>query len=223
MRQSKLCKKCGEQKPLSEFYKGRLKCKSCFAKDSRNRYLENREYRLKKAAEYRDKHREELKQYFRDRYYGNKEALLEKQKEYVARHREEKKAYLRSYYRKNKKRLAAQNLERQRKRLAKDQMFKLKRQTRLLIWRSFNQRGCVKPACSRDILGCSLGFFTKYLKQTWLDKYGEEWNGQPCHIDHIRPLAKAKMRDDIIKLCHYTNLRLLTPEDNMKKGTHDTN
>lgn len=39
------------------------------------------------------------------------------------------------------------------------------------------------------------------------------------HIDHKIPLATAKSKEDIIKLCHYTNLQLLTAEDNMKK--HD--
>ncbi len=80
------------------------------------------------------------------------------------------------------------------------------------------QKEHIKPARSEEILGCTRDFFVKYLKQTWLDKYGEEWNGQPCHIDHIVPLAIAKTEEDIVRLCHYTNLRLLTPEDNMEKS-----
>lgn len=38
------------------------------------------------------------------------------------------------------------------------------------------------------------------------------------HIDHIIPLATAKTEEDVIKLCHYTNLQLLKGEDNLSKG-----
>lgn len=68
------------------------------------------------------------------------------------------------------------------------------------------------------MLGCKMDEFTTYLKQTWFNKYHTEWNGQPCHIDHIIPLATARTPEDIKRLCHYTNLRLLTPKDNMAKG-----
>lgn len=185
---------------------------------SRENYLKHKKERLAKAAEYRKAHREQLKQYFRDRYKANSRQILDSRKEYNEAHREERKIYLKTYYRKNKERLAKQNYERQKRRIQNDSIYKLKRQIGLLIWRSFNQRGYVKPAHSEKILGCKLDEFTAYLKQSWLDKYGVEWIGQPCHIDHIVPLATAKTKEDVIKLCHYTNLRLLTPEDNMQKS-----
>lgn len=37
-------------------------------------------------------------------------------------------------------------------------------------------------------------------------------------IDHIIPLSIAKNEEEVIKLCHYTNLQLLRAEDNIKKG-----
>lgn len=181
-------------------------------------YKKNKEKILSRAAEYREQHREELTQYFKDRYRKNRRKILDSRKEYNEKHRPEKIVYLRDYYRKNKKRLAKQNYERQRERTKNDPAYKLKRQIGLLIWRSFNQKEYIKPARSEEILGCTRDFFVKYLKQTWLDKYGTEWTGQPCHIDHIVPLATAKTKEDVVKLCHYTNLRLLTPEDNMEKS-----
>lgn len=57
------------------------------------------------------------------------------------------------------------------------------------------------------------------MEQTKVCKIcGVEWIGQPCHIDHIIPLATAHTVEDVYRLCHYTNLRLLTPEDNMDKS-----
>lgn len=218
MGQTKICRGCGLSKPTSDFYKSRGRCKVCISKQGKQRYNQNKEKILKKAAEYREAHREEINCYFRERYKNNRKEILEKQKEYASEHREEKKQYLKDYYRKNKKRLAKQNYERQRERTKNDSTYKLKRQIGLLIWRSFNQKECIKPVRSEKILGCTRDFFVKYLKQTWLDEYGVEWTGQPCHIDHIVPLATAHTAEDVYRLCHYTNLRLLTPEDNMEKS-----
>lgn len=184
-------------------------------------YLENREYLLAKAAAYREAHREELRQYFRKRYADNKEKLLANMKKYREAHREEKIEYLRNYYRKNKEELNKRQYRKKKEKLRADPNFKLKEQARTLVWKSFNRRGKVKPARAEAILGCSLDEFTEHLKQTWMRKYHTEWCGQPCHIDHIIPLALAKTKDEILGLCHYRNLRLLTPEDNIKKAKED--
>lgn len=69
-----------------------------------------------------------------------------------------------------------------------------------------------------EILGCSFDEVYKYLLSTWEKNYGKPWDGGPYHIDHIIPLATAKTEEEAIKLCHYTNLQLLTPEDNMVKN-----
>jgi hypothetical protein len=39
------------------------------------------------------------------------------------------------------------------------------------------------------------------------------------HIDHIIPLASAKTEEEMIKLCHYTNLQPLWAIENMSKGS----
>lgn len=187
----------------------------------REYYLKNREHILAKAAEYRKAHRKELNQYFKRRYADNREKLLADMKEYREAHREEKIKYLRDYYSKNKEELLKRQYKKKKEKLRTDPNFKLKEQARLLVWRSFNQKGEVKPARAEAILGCSLDGFTEYLKRTWSEEYHTEWVGQPCHIDHIKPLALAKTKEEIVQLCHYTNLRLLTPEDNIKKGRED--
>lgn len=190
-------------------------------KQQREYYKKHREHILAKAAEYRESHRDQINQYFRDRYAQKRTELLADMKKYREEHREEKAEYLKKYYKKNKKRLLKQQYEKKKRKLRDDPSFKLKEQARLLIWRSFNQKGQVKPARAEKILGCSLDDFTSHLKRTWLERYNTEWAGQPCHIGHIKPLALARTKEDITKLCHYTNLRLLTPEDNIKKAKED--
>ncbi len=190
-------------------------------KQQQEYYQKHREQILTKAAKYRKSHREELNQYFRERYANNREKLLAVMKKYREAHRGERIEYLRNYYRENKEELLKRQYEKKKEKLRTDPNFKLKEQARLLVWRSFNQKSEVKPARAEAILGCSLDDFTEYLKRTWLEEYHTEWVGQPCHIDHIKPLALAKTKEEIVQLCHYTNLRLLTPEDNIKKGRED--
>jgi hypothetical protein len=38
------------------------------------------------------------------------------------------------------------------------------------------------------------------------------------HIDHIKPLSLAKSEQEMIELCHYTNLRPMWSIDNIKKS-----
>ena len=81
MEKTKICRTCGEEKNLGDFYKGRLKCKKCVGIESKRRYERNKSIRLRQCAEYRKKHREELLEYFRERYKNNREEILKKQKE----------------------------------------------------------------------------------------------------------------------------------------------
>jgi len=48
---------------------------------------------------------------------------------------------------------------------------------------------------------------------------GMNWdNIGEWHIDHIIPLSSAETEQEIIKLCHYTNLQPLWAFDNISKG-----
>lgn len=70
----------------------------------------------------------------------------------------------------------------------------------------------------REIVGLPFDEFKDYLLNTWEKNYGEAWAGEPYHIDHIIPLVTANNLAEIECLCHYTNLQMLKPEDNLKKG-----
>jgi len=47
---------------------------------------------------------------------------------------------------------------------------------------------------------------------TW-ENYGPVW-----HVDHIKPLASASGIEEVMKLCHFTNLQPLWAEANRVKG-----
>ena len=90
---------------------------------------------------------------------------------------------------------------------------------RHLLISSFNRKNYVKKSHLEEIVGIPINELIKHLLKTFRDNYGYEWDGiEKVHIDHEKPLKYAKTEEEVIKLCHYTNLQLLKAEDNLKKG-----
>lgn len=147
-----------------------------------------------------------------------KRCFLRQNREYHEKHRGERLVYLKEYHQAHRERAREANRTRQRQRLATDPVYKAKRHAQLSIWRAFNKQGQISPEKIRYWVGCSADELTEHLKRTWKNEYGTEWNGQPYNVDHIIPLLTAKTIEDIKVLCHYTNLRLITPRDNFVKG-----
>lgn len=94
----------------------------------------------------------------------------------------------------------------------------MKRKCRDLVRGSFKRRSMAKTGKTVDIVGCSLDSLCVHLLETWENNYGQEWKGEKYQIDHIVPLSIADTEQDVVRLCHYMNLQMLTPEDNRKKG-----
>lgn len=150
-----------------------------------------------------------------------KKCVLSKQTEYAKRHKEKRATYLKQYRTDHKERIRLTVRLRQHSRLQNDPLYRAKRNARLCIWKAFNGQGQVSDAKVMHLVGCSSKALTDYLKQTWLERYGTPWTEEPHNIDHIVPLLTAKTEADIQKLCHFTNLRLVTPEDNLSKGIEE--
>lgn len=198
-----------------EYYKKNLAKIKAYDK---KRYWDNREEILARGAVYKAAHAEELRARRRRRRLENLEEIRARDNAYKAKNKGRTREIARASYRRNRARIS----QRKKELYNTDPIFKLKMQARGMLRRSFTRKGRRKDNHSPEILGCSLDFFVEYLKQTWLDRYGTEWNGQPCHIDHIVPLATVDTKEDILRLCHYTNLRLITPEDNLSKASEDS-
>jgi hypothetical protein len=46
----------------------------------------------------------------------------------------------------------------------------------------------------------------------------DNWSVHRWHLDHIIPLDSGKNQEEVEKLCHYTNLKPLWAEVNLKKS-----
>ena len=196
----KICITCNVEKPYNEFYfrkdsgKYRNECKSCVKKRSKIHKINNPQVHKEYAKKYRETHK--------------KEEIL-RHKKYRENNREKISKYRKNY---NKKTKYFQN------RYKNDIIYRLKIQIRNTIKDSFSRRKLQKNKKATEILGCTIEEFIIHLKNTYKNNYGVEWNEKnKVHIDHIIPLSKAKNENDVIKLCHYTNLQLLKPKDNIQK------
>lgn len=197
-------------------------------------YIEaNKETIRAKAKQYSIDHSDELKAYRQKRYAENRDRLLlatkkwreanpEYRRAYMLKwqeeNREQRKAYRQKYNKENAEKIRAYTRARQKHLRETDPLYKLKENTRNLILKSFKRRGFSKNSRTAKILGCTWGELQDHLFSTWRDNYGQEWNGEDYHIDHIIPLATATTEQEVIELCHYTNLQMLTPDDNLAKS-----
>jgi len=96
-------------------------------------------------------------------------------------------------------------------------MYCLRLRLRARTFKAFKYSYWNKSKGTKDLLGCSFEIAFKHIERQFIK--GMSWeNRSEWHIDHIIPLASAKTEEELIKLCHYTNLQPLWAVDNLVKN-----
>ena len=203
----KKCSRCGVVKPLKNFYKAKANkdghniwCRECC------REWYHKDYKIRCA----DKIKE------RQEKWNRSEAARKGWNKYDATHREQRRAYRKKYQVDKQRELSAYRLNK----LHTDPEYYFRHRVRQCVRDSVGRRHLKKSRRTEEIVGMSFDEFKQYLLGTWEKRYGKPWNGEPYHIDHIRPLVLANTLNEIEQMCNYSNLQMLTPEDNLKKGAH---
>ncbi len=224
----KVCNKCKEEKLLTAFPKKKeIKCGYngiciCCCKErlivyrNNNRGLINsrqNEKRKNNIEESRAKARANRKKTIDRRnemerkwWHKNKVRLIEKHK---------------IYYQKNKKVLNKKNLESTKKRLKTNPIFKLKVNLRTRVYYAFKYVGKRKSETTEKLLGVPFELVKQHMERQFTKgmNWGNHGSGKGrWHIDHKIPLASAKSEEELITLCHYTNLQPLWQEENQQKS-----
>jgi len=197
----KKCSKCKEEKSINDFYNGHKKCKKCISDNRKEnlsyyRQLDKEKYQINKEN-IKCKKREYRKRYYKE----NKEKVLIKLKEY----RENNKEKINKRSRDRKK---------------EDVLFKMISNLRTRVSMAFSYKKWRKNGTTTKLLGASLDVCKQHIECQF--KEGMNWsNNTPkgWHIDHIIPLASAKSKEELEKLCHYTNLQPIWWLDNIIKGS----
>ncbi len=119
---------------------------------------------------------------------------------------------------KNKEKIKDYKKEYQKNRRKEDELFAVTLRCRARIGCFVRHSVYKKTSKTFEMIGCTPEQLLEHLHKTWYDNYGTEYNGEPVHIDHIIPLSSAETEEDVYRLCHYTNLQYLKPEDNLAKS-----
>lgn len=236
------CSKCGQLLPLSDFVIDkksktghRTYCKKCRNKKKKEIYWEkdrekiqqrqreyvnkNKEKNKEKCKKYQESHKEELKEKNKIYREKNKENIQQRRKKYREQNKEKIKESKKRYYKENKKSIIKKNVEYTRKRKETDSLYAFKQKIRGFILQSFKRKKLDKTDHTSEIIGCSIEELINHLKETFYENYRYAWDEkESVHIDHIIPLKEAKTEDEVIKLCHWSNLQLLKPKDNLEKS-----
>jgi hypothetical protein len=97
-----------------------------------------------------------------------------------------------------------------------DPSFKLITTIRNRVSKSISKQ--YKKGKTIDMLGTSIENVRAHIETLW--QPGMSWDNHGkygWHIDHIIPLSSCKNEEDMIKLCHYTNLQPLWWRENIVK------
>jgi hypothetical protein len=208
---AKVCKICLMEKELDNFYirnnnKHRNECKSCFNIKEKERYINNKEYKINKSSEY----------YYKHRVLKIKQPKVKKVR--ILKTKEQLKQNVNNY-RKNK--------------YHNDILYKMKIVISTQIGRNINKN---KESCSKYLpytmqelkshleslfeSWMTWNNYGRYDKQTWNDQDNCTWTWQ---LDHIIPQSEflyKDMKEDNFKKCwELSNLRPYSAKLNIIEGS----
>ena len=211
----KVCSKCKLEKNINDFNNRstskdgkRSSCKQCDSDDIKKWRQSNKEKVKLQKQRYLKKNPQKNLDRGKNYRENNKEKVNEKSTNW----RKNNPGYGTMYYRKNKNIILYQILIRKKN----DPVYKLK-----TLYRSKLNKilGSNRDDETFDIIGCTPRYLKDHLESQFTE--GMSWENHGLygwHIDHIVPLSSAKTEEDLIELCHYSNLQPLWAIDNLKKS-----
>ena|SRR3990167_4865718 len=158
-----------------------------------------------------------FRQQQKDYHLANIEERRKKNCEYAKKRKNKKQKYDIEYRKKNAKKIDARVYQWRVNRMKKEPFFRFKERLKVRIYHAFKAVGMNKSRHSKDLLGGTLEEIRKHIEMKFADEMTWENYGK-WHADHIIPLIAGKTEDEMIKLCHYTNLQPLWAIDNLRKG-----
>ena len=188
-------------------YKDKAKA-AAYMRDYRLTHPDYAERSREQTRAYHIAHKDELLQYWKDYRVIHQEHYRDYHQAYCQTHKEERRPVIRDY---------------NRKRMADDIQFRMLSNLRARLNRAV--RNQYKSGSAVRDLGCSISEFRVYLEGKFLsgmswDNWGKglgKWN-----IDHLVPISSVDLtqRDQLLKVCHFSNLQPLWAIDNLRKGAH---
>ena len=199
----KTCTKCGEEKPVSEFYKKRngltSQCKSCILAYKADAYQNNKQAKKDYNKNYYWKNKSDLKEKSKQNYELNRDNAIQRMSDYYKNNKETFAAYNKDYYQKNRDAKISYSVEWAKKNKAIKNAQVAKRHAAKLN---------ATPSWLTAIHKAQLQeFYDLAIAKT-------VQTGIEYHVDHIHPLQGDRFNGLHVPW----NLQILSATENMSKG-----
>jgi hypothetical protein len=133
--QTKECTRCGQEKPLSGFYKHKMRrfgvrsqCKVCVSEYKKQHYQENRDKILERQKQHHQENRDKILERQKQYHQKNKDKISARKKQYYQENRDKKLEYVKQYQQENKDKISARMKQYRQKN--KDKISEYKKQYR---------------------------------------------------------------------------------------------
>lgn len=215
--ETKICSKCKLEKGVCEFSRKkssnpelRPECKECNKISSKKYREENKEKELNRHKKYREENKEILKQKYKE---NNKYHLVYRQK-----NKDYFENYNKNYYFNNKNKIIRYKKDYSKKKRHSNPFYNLICNIRGRVFHYLKLKNIKKDNKTFEIVGCSPEFLKEHIEKQFTEGMSWDLMGKYIHIDHKIPLSSAETKEEVYKLCHYTNLQPLWAKDNLKKS-----
>ena len=122
-----------------------------------------------------------------------------------------------SYRKTNKDKINEYRRSYSKNRRKNDPLYRLKKNLSTRTSLAFTTKYWTKNSGNIEMLGTDYETAFKHIESQF--KEGMTWDNRgEWHIDHIIPLSSAKTKEEMEKLCHYTNIQPLWKKENILKG-----
>jgi hypothetical protein len=194
--EKKVCSKCNLEKDVNDF---------SMRKNRKSKYCSQcKKCRCESGKRYREANIEKVKE-SKTKYYKNNS--------------EKVSAYARKYYNDNNEKIRKEKRNYSKNRRDNDTLYNLKIISRSRLQKIFKIKDIKKSNKTFNIIGCTPLELKTHLEKQFID--GMTWENYGFygwHIDHKIPLNSGTNENEILKLCHFTNLQPLWWRDNLSKG-----
>lgn len=204
--EQKICNKCGENKLISEFYKNRAKCKTCFSEQTKQYKIKNSKKIKEQKSEYCKKNKKRIDEYSKQHYLRNKKR---------------KRKLAKIWQSNNIKELRIKRANYDKKKRCEEPSYRLRKNLKQKLSFHLKQCGKEKTISVKELTTLTRLELKAYLESKFTE--GMTWNNygnNGWHLGHIKPCEIFDLRDENEqKLCfHFSNLIPQWEKENLSEG-----
>tara|TARA_R110002126_G_scaffold108603_2_gene245223 strand:- start:35 stop:805 length:771 start_codon:yes stop_codon:yes gene_type:complete len=203
--------------------------KEKIAQRAKDRYQANKEKFAQRAKAYREANKEKIAQRRKAYYQANRDKIAQRAKDRYQANKEKRKAYReankekrKAYNQANRDKITKRLVANEKKRMATDPAFKMKRRAGISVYQTLKNQGKTKGGSTFSALPYTPQDLVEHLEKQFEEKMNWDNYGTYWHLDHIYPQSLLPYDNlahpNFQKCWALDNLQPLEAIENIKKG-----